>query len=83
MERLDELIKILSEASVNARYGRARATKTCKICGRSARNFRNAACAFEYRVSAICQYCQDKYLSASTGCDDEFACRHLSRLKVD
>ena len=61
MESLDELIKVLSDPQVSMRNGWARATDTCKICGKNALRFRNASSAFEYKVSAICQNCQDKY----------------------
>ena len=61
METLDELIKVLSEPEVSLRNHRARATKTCKICGGRARWFRDAASEFEYKISAICQDCQDRY----------------------
>jgi len=64
MERLEELIKILSEPAMRARYSKAKTTQTCKICGNPALGFRDAVSAFEYSVSAICQECQDKYLCA-------------------
>ena len=65
MERLTELISILSDPATNARYGKAKSTRTCKICDGPARGFRDAVSAFEYTVSAICQACQDKYLYAA------------------
>jgi len=64
MERLEELIRILSEPETRARHSKAKTTRTCKICGCEALHFRDAASAFEYSVSAICQECQDKYLCA-------------------
>ena len=64
MERLEELIKILSEPAMGARYSKAKTTQTCKICGKPALGFRDAVSSFEYTVSAICQECQDKYLCA-------------------
>lgn len=65
MERLAELIKILSEPAMNARHSKAKTTRTCKICDGPALCFRDAVSAFEYTVSAICQECQDKYLYAA------------------
>jgi hypothetical protein len=65
MERLEELIRILSEPEMSARHSKAKTTRTCKICGCQALNFRDAVSAFEYSVSAICQDCQDKYLCAA------------------
>jgi hypothetical protein len=61
METLDELIEALSTPEVSVRNGRARATCTCKLCGEPARRFRDAVSEFEYRISAICQRCQDRY----------------------
>ena len=65
MERLVELIRILSEPAMVARHSKAKATRTCKICDGPALSFRDAVSSFEYRVSAICQDCQDKYLYAA------------------
>ncbi|MFZ1202495.1 MAG: hypothetical protein WAO07_20195 [Desulfobacterales bacterium] len=68
MERTAELIRILSGPTMSARYAKARAARTCKICARPADDFRDKASAFEYTVSAICQNCQDKYLYAANRC---------------
>ena len=65
MERLEELIKILSEPEMRARHSTAKTTQTCKICGGPALFFRDSVSSFEYTVSAICQECQDKYLCAA------------------
>lgn len=61
MPSLNALIRALSEPEVSQRDSFARSTHTCKICGKSARRFRDSISAFEYKVSAICQKCQDKY----------------------
>ena len=61
MQRLNELIEILSKPAVNERYAHAKATKTCKICGGPATRFRDAISSCEYAISAICQSCQDIY----------------------
>jgi len=65
MERLEELIRILSEPEMRARHSTAKTTQTCKICGGPALFFRDSVSSFEYTVSAICQECQDKYLCAA------------------
>jgi hypothetical protein len=65
MERLEDLIRILSEPTMSARHSKAKTTRTCKICDGPALHFRDAVSLFEYRVSAICQDCQDKYLYAA------------------
>ena len=64
MEKLEELIRILSAPAMRARHSKAMSTRTCKICDGPALCFRDAVSSFEYRVSAICQDCQDKYLYA-------------------
>ena len=61
MQSLNELIKALSEPEVSMRDAMARSTNTCKLCGKSARRFRDRISEFEYKVSAICQRCQDKF----------------------
>ena len=63
MQSLNELIRALSEPDVSMRDSYARSTNTCKICGKSARRFRDSISEFEYKVSAICQRCQDKFFS--------------------
>jgi len=64
MTTLNALIKALSEPEVSLRDASARATHTCKLCGGPARRFRNTLSEFEYRVSAICQNCQDRYFNS-------------------
>jgi phosphoribosyl-dephospho-CoA transferase len=61
MQPLNELIRALSEPEVSLRDTFARSARICKICGKSARRFRDSISEFEYRVSAICQQCQDRY----------------------
>jgi hypothetical protein len=61
MQLLNELIRALSEPEVSLRDTFARSTHICKICGKPARRFRDGISEFEYRVSAICQQCQDRY----------------------
>lgn len=61
MEALSELIRILSESSVSQSESRARATQTCKLCGGPARSFRDWVSELEYKISAICQQCQNRY----------------------
>ena len=63
MQSLNDLIRALSEPEVSIRDTYARSTHTCKLCRRSARRFRDRVSEFEYKVSAICQRCQDKYFS--------------------
>ena len=61
VDRISELIGVLSEAAVIARSFQARQERTCKICGKPARSFRTPFSELEYRLSLICQACQDYY----------------------
>lgn len=58
------LIEKLSTKTYQSDYKNAKATGTCVICKRPAREFRYDVAEFEYSVSALCQHCQDEYLSA-------------------
>jgi hypothetical protein len=61
MKKLDELIRIFSSPDYRGRFLQAKATSTCLLCGKPARLFRDPPASFEYRISALCQDCQDKY----------------------
>jgi len=63
MNRIEELIHVLETDSVRRRSGIARAEKRCKICGQPAVTFRTLRAELEYNLSAICESCQDYYLS--------------------
>lgn len=67
MERIEELISVLSDRAVITRGRLARHEHICKICGKPADAFRTTFSAFEYRISAICQACQDYYYLGDTG----------------
>ena len=62
-DRLKALIVKLADPSVQRRGIIARASRTCKICGDLAIAFHSELAKFEYKVSGICQDCQDHYLS--------------------
>ena len=61
MDRLRELIGVLDDQAVKSRSTLARSNLTCKICGNAADTFRSPFAELEYRISAICQACQDYY----------------------
>ena len=61
MDRIRELIGALSDEAVIARSLIARRQRTCKICGKPATFFRTSFSEMEYRLSSICQECQDYY----------------------
>jgi hypothetical protein len=61
MDRISELIGVLSDEAVIARSFHARHERTCKICGKPATSFRTPFSELEYSLSSICQTCQDYY----------------------
>ena len=61
MDRIQELIRVLSDEEVVLRSRYAKGNRTCKICGGTARSFRTPFSRLEYDISAICQDCQDYY----------------------
>lgn len=62
MNRVQELINVLGEDNVRVRAAIAKAHRTCKICGKPAVFFRTSRAELEYRLSLMCQSCQDYYL---------------------
>ena len=54
------LLEIFSSADYVKNYTQAKATKTCLRCGNPAKEFKDISTEFEYRISALCQTCQDK-----------------------
>ena len=63
MNRIQELINVLGDDNVRVQAAIAKANRTCKICGKSAVLFQTSQAELEYRISLICQSCQDYYLS--------------------
>jgi hypothetical protein len=61
MNRVEELINTLSDEKVASRSYRAKMNHTCKICSKPARSFRTPFSELEYKISSICQECQDYY----------------------
>lgn len=55
-----ELFVLSARTDYMAKYIKAKATKTCIRCGKSANDFRDPCFQIEYRVSALCQECQDR-----------------------
>jgi ribosomal protein S27E len=62
MPTLQALQNVFSKASYRADYARAKTQQTCIAWGQPARSFRDRAALFEYKVSALCQQCQDQLL---------------------
>ena len=58
VDRISELIGVLSDEAVIARSCHARRERTCKICGQPAIGVRTPVSELEYRFSSICQACQ-------------------------
>jgi hypothetical protein len=64
MTKIQKLIEIFSAATYEVNYAAAKAKSTCLICNESARSFRDMSSRLEYRISALCQKCQDEYFSS-------------------
>jgi len=56
-----ELLSLYSSIRYPFMYRRAKTTKTCVLCGKSAKYFRDTLSRMEYGNSALCQECQDKH----------------------
>ena len=61
MVRLRELIIVLSDKYIQGRTPAAIDGKFCKICGGPATKFKSRFTKMEYRISAICEKCQEYY----------------------
>lgn len=61
MTRYDELVEIFCEDNYRARYMAAKTNTTCIRCGESAREFTDASARLEYRISGLCQKCQEHF----------------------
>jgi hypothetical protein len=61
MSKTMELLEFFSEDNYSARYAAAKAKNVCIRCGKPAHLFRDVLTRLEYRISALCQKCQDEY----------------------
>ena len=64
VEQLSNILDFLEKLSIESYqrdYENAKATETCVICKRPAREYRDILAKLEYTISALCQDCQDKY----------------------
>ena len=59
------LLGLFSLPTYKTSYVKAKATSTCIRCGEPAKVFRDASARFEYKVSALCQRCQDSCFGGS------------------
>ena len=57
-----ELNELLSCSDYNQKYAKAKATRTCINCEKPAKDFKDASRELEYKISALCQECQDTLL---------------------
>jgi hypothetical protein len=67
MEKILELMEIVSRPNYNSDYSSAKAANTCIRCRRSAKKFRDGCSRLEYSVSALCQACQDEIFKKTMG----------------
>ena len=59
MERVQETICPIGDENIGVRAAIARAHRTCKICGKPAVFFNSARAEIRYKISLMCQSCQD------------------------
>ena len=59
MEKAQETICALGDEDIGVRAAIAKAHRTCKICGKPAVFFNNAQAEVRYKLSLMCQSCQD------------------------
>jgi hypothetical protein len=57
-----DLKELLSCSNYSQKYAKAKATRTCINCEKSAKDFKDASSELEYKISALCQSCQDMLL---------------------
>jgi hypothetical protein len=57
-----DLGELLSCPDYNQKYAQAKATRTCINCEKPVKDFRDASCELEYKISALCQSCQTMLL---------------------
>jgi hypothetical protein len=65
MSRIDELFKIISSPTYKESYARSKSANTCVRCGGPAKGFTSFSSELEYRISALCQNCQDECFSGA------------------
>lgn len=63
MFKIQELTDLFSARDYDVKYALAKARGICIMCGNPADYFRDASAEIEYRISLLCQVCQDKYLA--------------------
>ncbi|MBN1850603.1 MAG: hypothetical protein JW932_18685 [Deltaproteobacteria bacterium] len=61
MAKTDDMIRLFSQPGYQSEYLHAKANETCIKCKRPVGPFRDNASRFEYKISALCQECQDAY----------------------
>ena len=67
MSRIDELFKIIASPTYKEAYAQSKTANTCVRCGRPAKGFTSFSSELEYRISALCQGCQEECFSTLTG----------------
>jgi hypothetical protein len=61
MDKIQELIGMLSDGRVQERAVFSKSNQTCKICEQPATQFLSPASEFEFQVSQICESCQNYF----------------------
>jgi hypothetical protein len=63
MRRIDNLFQLISGPTYKESYAQAKAANICLRCGRPANGFTDGSSELEYRISALCQSCQEECFS--------------------
>jgi hypothetical protein len=61
MTRIETLLKILSQQDRDAKFIIALNTQTCISCGNPVGGFKGPSAKLEYKISGMCQTCQDYF----------------------
>lgn len=62
MTNIEKFIDFLSHPGYHAKIAIAKSSGTCVLCGQAVNEFSTKKSAFEYRVSSLCEKCQDTYI---------------------
>jgi hypothetical protein len=63
MRRIDNLFQLISSGTYKNSFAQAKAANICLRCGRPAKGFTDCSSELEYRISALCQSCQEECFS--------------------
>jgi hypothetical protein len=62
---LGGLFTIFASSDYKVRFLKGKASASCVACGKAAARFSTPSAKFEYRISALCQQCQSRFLDGT------------------